>query len=46
MSQIQCDTPEIFVARSSHVYTHNELHLPVHDRLAGHPAVTTVLLVM
>ena len=39
-------TPEIFVAQSSHTYTYNELPPPVHNHLAQHPAVATVLLVM
>ena len=46
VSQIQCDTPEIFVAQGSCAYTYNELPPPVCDRLARHLAVFNVLLVM
>ena len=35
MSQVICDTPGIFVAQGSRVYTNNELSSsPVHDGLA------------
>ena len=37
MSQVICDTLEIFVAQGSRVYTNNELSSPpVHDGLAQH----------